>query len=269
MANDTNSTWEGFESEFWGGMSKVDLDETPPASHVESSIADHRQILEILFVIDVSGSMRGQRIAQVNYALENIFKELRKRDDINSTIKIAIMEFGTEATWTTPQPVPLEDYVFTQISVRPQITNYGKAFEALNQKLRREAFLDPKLGEYFAPLILFITDGEPVDVNDYPDQLKKLHSNGWFKKSSKYAIAVGEEAKNEDIGKLLATFTGLRENVRYADEGDALCNLIEFITIRASEVQTSMLSNTSDGERGDVSIFEKPDSSLFSSMFNE
>jgi len=267
METGKDSTWEGFESEFWGGESAVDLDETPPASYIDSSVADHRQILEILFVIDVSGSMRGQRIAQVNYALENIFKELRRRDDINSTIKIAILEFGMEAHWATPQPVPLEDYVFTQIAVKPQVTNYGKAFEALNQKLRKEEFLDPTLGEYFAPLILFITDGEPVDVAEYPSALAELQANGWFRKSAKYAIAVGEEAKNEDIGKLLAVFTGVRENVRYADEGDALCNLIEFIAIRASEVQTSMLSNTSDGRKEDASIFDEPDTSLFSSMF--
>lgn len=259
-------TYEGFESEFWGGMSKVDLDETVPASHVASTIADHRQILEILFVIDVSGSMCGQRIAQVNYALESIFKELRKRDEINSMIKIAIMEFGMKATWVTPQPVALDDYVFTQISAKTQITNYGKAFEALNQKLRSEEFLDPKLGEYFAPLILFITDGEPVDVNEYPGELKKLFSNGWFAKSAKYAIAVGDEAKSQEICRILTSFTGVRENVRHADEGEALCDLIKFIAIRASEVQTSMLSNTIGGENKETSIFDEPDS-FFSSMY--
>ena len=284
MSNNNDSMWEGFESnsnsqddagwsgfgsEFWGGMSTIDLSETPPASHVQSTIADHRQILNILFMVDVSGSMRGQRIAQVNYALENIFKELRRRDEMNSSIKIGIMEFSETAKWVTEQPVRLEDYVFTQIVAQPWITNYASAFDLLNQKLRREGFLNPNLGEYFAPLILFVTDGEPVDVTEYPKSLQKLHGNGWFKKSAKYAIAVGEEAKNEEIGRLLTAFTGVRENVRYADEGDALCNLIEFITIRASEVQTSMLSQTKGGFEDKPSIFIDPDPSLFSSMFQK
>ena len=272
MPTQNDSIWEGFESIFFGEGDES-LNETEPAARVQSTIAENRQILNILFLIDVSGSMRGQRIAQVNYALENIFKELRRRDDVNSQIKVGIMEFSDQARWVTPQPMPLEDYVFTQIKADPYITCYAKAFDALNAKLRREAFLNPALGEYFAPLILFVTDGEPVDVDEYPAALRKLQNNGWFKKSAKYAIAVGEEAKNEEIGRLLATFTGVRENVRFADEGAALCNLIEFIAVRASEVQTSMVSRPI-GDRGDsrgdgTSIFSDVDSSLFSSMFQE
>lgn len=269
MEKNEQRVWEGVADDFFSEIGNESLVETPPAAAEKASIAEHRQILDILFLIDVSGSMRGQRIAQVNYALENIFKELRKRDELNSTIKIGIMEFADEAKWITEQPVPLEDYVFTQINTQPWVTNYGKAFSLLNEKLRREGFLDPRMGEYFAPLILFITDGEPVDVTEYPEDLQKLKGNGWFKKSSKYAIAVGEEAKNEEIGLLLSEFTGVRENVRYADEGESLCNLIEFITIRASEVQTSMLSDSSDKKENDQSLFDSPDASLFSSMYND
>lgn len=260
--------WGGLDaSDFFSEIGGESLVETPPAAFEKASVAEHRQILDILFLIDVSGSMRGQRIAQVNYALENIFKELRKRDELNSTIKIGIMEFAETAKWITEQPVPLDDYVFTQIAAQPWITNYGNAFSLLNAKLRREEFLDPRMGEYFAPLILFVTDGEPVDVTEYPAELEKLQHNGWFKKSAKYAIAVGEEARNEDIGRLLSMFTGVRENVRYADEGEALCDLIEFITIRASEVQTSMLSNSSNKEESnEQSVFSSTDSSLFSSL---
>lgn len=268
MTTQNDSIWQGWESEYFGNTSNEELSKTTPASSVHSSVADNRQILNLLLLIDVSGSMRGKRIAQVNYALENIFKELSKRDDVNSVIKVGVMEFSDQAKWVTPQPVPLEDFPFTQIEAQPWITNYGKAFSLLNQKLRREEFLNPNLGEYFAPLILFITDGEPVDTADYPGELNRLRKNGWFQKSSKYAIAVGEEARNETIGKLLAEFTGIRENVRYADEGDALCDLIEFIAMRGSEIQTSMISTGDDGVKPDQSLFSKVDPSLFSSMFN-
>lgn len=276
MATENNSLWEGFESEFFGKGSGESLSETEPVSHIRSTMAENRQILNILFMIDVSGSMRGQRIAQVNYALENIFKELRRRDDANAQIKIGIMEFSDEAAWVTPQPVLLEDYVFTQITAMPWITSFGKAFDKLEEVLHRSRFMNPSLGEYFAPLILFVTDGEPVDVCDYPAALERLKRNGWFNKSAKYAIAVGDEAKNEDIGRLLATFTGDRRNVRFADEGDALCNLIQFIAIRASEVQSSMHSRPADdvqhpdgGEPIHDSIFSDVDSNLFSSMFKQ
>ena len=272
MPTENDSIWEGFESEFFGGTDDETLGETAPISQVRSTLAENRQILNILLLIDVSGSMRGQRIAQVNYALENIFKELRRRDDANVQFKVAILEFSDEAKWVTSQPIPLEDYVFTQISASPYITCYGKAFDKLGEVLHRSKFMNPDLGEYFAPLILFVTDGEPVDVKEYPAALQRLKKNGWFVNSAKYAVAVGEEAKNAEIGELLAQFTGLRENVRFADEGEALCNLIQFIALRASEVQSSMISRTTgDGSDGTGnpggSIFSDVDSSLFSSIF--
>lgn len=248
--------WEGFTSDIWGDDDSIGLTETPPTMTVGSSVAGNRQILNILFIVDVSGSMRGTRIGEVNYALESIFRELSRKDDANSQIKIGIMEFSEDAEWVTAQPVPLDDYVFTKIEAKPWITCYGKAFDKLNEKLSRKAFIDPNLGEYFAPVILFITDGEPTDFDKYPAALEKLKKNGWFSKSARYAIAVGEEARTGEIRQLLSQFTDVPENVRFADEGDALVDLIQFIAIRASEVQTSLVSDT--GGRA-TSIFDQLD----------
>ena len=265
MPTENNSIWDNLETSFFNDFGGADTKDTPVAGNYTPQSVLNRQILNILFLIDVSGSMQGTRIAQVNYALENIFKELRSRDDMNSAIKVGIMEFSDIAKWTTPRPIPLEDYVFTQIQAQPYYTCYEKAFLELEKVLHRAEFMNPDLGEYFAPLILFITDGEPVDVEEYPAALNKLKRNKWFLKSSKYAIAVGEEAKNAETGRLLSQFTGVIENVRYADEGAALCNLIEFIAVRASEVQTSMVV---DSGSTPTSIFTDRDSSLFSSIFD-
>ena len=244
------------------------LSETPPVSHVVSSVADNRRILNLILVIDVSGSMQGQRIGAVNYALGNIIKELKKQDDINSVIKLSILKFGANAEWVTPQPIPIDNFVFTKIDTTPSLTNYGKAYHALCEKLSKSAFMNPALGEYFAPVIMFITDGEPTDLNDYPDELLRLKKNGWFNQSARYAIAVGKEARSEKVISLLQSFTNDRNNVRYADEGAALCQLIQYVAIRASQVQTSMVST--GGKAGEQpKVFDNEDSSLFSSMFNE
>ena len=271
MANRMDELMRSFDSEFFQDMGNGEaLVETVPASQVRSSVAENRQILHRILLIDVSGSMRGQRIAMVNNALENIIKELRRKDDLNAVIKLSVMEFSEDARWVTPQPIPIQDYVFRPLKAEPWLTNYAPAFLALDGKLSRKGFLDPNLGEYFAPLILFITDGEPSDVIDFPTALQKLDQNGWFRKSSKYAIAVGEDARTADVVRLLALFAQAEQNVRYADEGEALCSLIEFVAVRASEVQTSMVSSPApdQGGSGFSSIFSDRDPSLFSSLFH-
>jgi hypothetical protein len=191
---------------------------------------------------------------------------MKKRDDLNSAIKVAILEFADMASWRTDRPIPLEDYMFIPITVQQSYTCYSSAFDELEKKLHKNGFMNPDMGDYFSPIILFISDGEPVDVDDYPKSLEKLQGNAWFRKSAKYAIAVGEEAKNFEIGRILAEFAGVKENVRYADEGMALCNLIEFITVRASEVQTSLASSTLGGGSVSNSIFSDIDTSLFSTF---
>lgn len=265
MPTKNNDVWTNLEISYFNDFRGDSTKDTPPADSYMPQSALNRQILNILFLIDVSGSMRGARMGQVNYALQSVFKELRTREDMDASIKVGVMEFSDRAIWRTPRPIPLEDYVFTEVQVQPWYTCYGKAFLGLEKVLHSSEFMNPDLGEYFAPLILFVTDGEPVDLDDYPAALDKLRQNKWFKKSVKYAIAVGEEAKNIEIGKLLSQFTGVIENVRYADEGAGLCDLIEFITVRASEVQTSTIT---DGTAEPPSIFPEKDPDLFSSMFD-
>lgn len=254
-------------SEYFGGTSGgISLNETPPARDERSSVADNRQILNLLFMIDVSGSMHGQRIGMVNYALENIFKELKSRDETNAVIKVGMLEFSEDAKWITPQPVLLDHFVFTKVDAQPRLTNFAPAFDLLNSKLSRKAFMNPDMGEYFAPVILFVTDGEPTDVMEYPHALERLSKNGWFCQSAKYAIAVGEEARTADVARLLSCFTGDINNVRYADEGEALCSLIQYVAIRASQIQTSMVSSgTGNSQQNGLFDYQDPH---FSSLLN-
>ena len=185
---------------------------------------------------------------------------------MNAVIKLSILTFSEEASWLTPQPVPLDDFILMKLSAQPWITNFAPAFAELGRVLRREGFLNPDLGEYYTPLILFVTDGEPTDTDAYPEALARLKQNGWFRKSTKYAIATGAEARTEQTRELLCAFTGSRENVRYADEGEALCDLIQFIAVRASEVQTSVMS-TGGAAQQIPSVFSGEDG-FFSSLFD-
>lgn len=256
--------WDNHMNEWFSEFGEESLEETVPSLMLKPHSTEARMTLLLIFLIDVSGSMRGVRIAQVNYALENIFKELRRKDNLEAKFKVAILEFSNEAVWKTEEPQLLDDYAFVPIVASPSYTCYGKAFRALERKLHSNAFMDPENGEYFAPLILFISDGEPMDKLEYQKALKELNENVWFKKASKYAIAVGKEAKTRLIGEILSEFAGARENVRYADEGTGLCSLIEYVAVRASEAQTSMATSDPDLNGRESMVFSSVDSALFS-----
>ena len=265
MPVENDDFWVNFDSKIADEYSKKDWAKgTTPIQDFDPTVDKTRMILNLLFVIDTSGSMRGQRMGMVNYAMENIIKELRMRDESNAVIKIGILRFSETAEWVTPQPIALDDYEFTQLVAEPWLTNYGPAFDALGEKLSRKAFMDPNLGEYFAPVILFVTDGELTDINEYPIALQRLRHNGWFRQSAKYAIAVGDDARSKEVINIFSDFVDDINNLRYADEGEALCSLIQYVAINASKIQTSMLS--SSGTNMGSSLFSEKDNNLFSSM---
>lgn len=259
MPGDNSQYWVGKESvyESWEKADRGGRGKPTPSG-------GKKRVLDILFIVDVSGSMEGPRIEQVNRAMGNIFGKLLQRDALRPIVRVGVMAFSDTARWLTARPAPLDKYAFTPLKAEPWYTCYSKAFLALEEKLHTAAFMAPEDGEHIPPLILFISDGEPVDVGEYPAALEALKQNRWFRKSAKYAVAVGPESRDPEVIRTLARFAGPVENVRYADGGGgSLSRLVEHIALRASEVQAS------GGVSGEGSIFMKRDESLFDSMFDK
>ena len=82
----------------------------------------------------------------------------------------------------------------------------------------------------FAPAIFLMSDGEPTD--NYQDALNKLKQNNWFKKSIKVALAIGEQANKI----VLEEFVGNSEAVLTAHDPSTLMKMIQFVSVRSSEI---------------------------------
>ena len=140
---------------------------TPDVANIVTNLK--KRAMVVFFVIDISGSMKGARIGAVNDAIRNDIPELRKREKGNTSaeIKVAVLEFSTRANWRTLSPEPVSTYKYNDIEQVYGGTNYGTAFAALNEKLSNRAFLSSTAGAY-TPLIIFMTDGKPSDMELYP-----------------------------------------------------------------------------------------------------
>lgn len=262
MPRENNQFWKGEESAYvsWEKMNR--------GGASFSGGAGKKRVLNLFFIVDVSGSMAGSRIEQVNRAMGNVFEKLRQQNDLRCDIRVNVMTFSYTAKWLTRQPVPLAEYRFSRIEADPWYTCYSKAFLALEEKLHSAAFMNPGAGEYLSPLILFISDGEPEDAEDYPAALDALKRNRWFRRASKYAVAVGEESRDRAVIRTLAQFTDLIENVRYADGRDDIARLVEHIALQASKAQVDAFSSGQEDVTGARSIFRKRDETLFDTMFD-
>ena len=168
----------------------------------------HQNVMVIVFIVDVSGSMRGPRIEAVNDALRGVLPYVVKRErESTAEMRIAVMEFSGSARWRTLAPEAVSSFQYEDITDTGGGTNYSKAFKALGEKLSRSEFLSTA-GKVYAPFVMMITDGKPSDPALYKEELASLNVNPWFVSASRAGIALAEGAEDPKCLKALAEFTG-------------------------------------------------------------
>jgi len=191
-----------------------------------------RKLLPIIYVLDTSGSMEGDRIAAVNSAMHETMEVLKDVSNNNPTaeLKIGVLQFASGAKWITDTGfVFMEDFFWNDLGTGG-LTDFGSALNELNNKLSRSGYLESEVG-YKVPVIIFMSDGQPTD--DYKTALAKISaSNKWFKAATKIAIAIGEDA---DIG-VLEEIVGSNEAVIKAEDLVTLKKLIKVVSVTASMI---------------------------------
>lgn len=130
-----------------------------------------------LLLLDVSGSMTGSKIEELNAGLRAFEEELKSDSLSAKRVEVGIVSFG---------PVQLQqDFIsasqFSAPRLKPQGgTPMGQAIESGIEMLRQRKNLYRQNGiAYYRPWIFLITDGEPTDNCQQAAQ----------------AIAAGEERK--------------------------------------------------------------------------
>lgn len=161
------------------------------------------KMLVVIFVIDCSRTMDGDRIGAVNAAMQEMQYKLSEfKNEYSLDLKVAVMSFASSAKWEITL-TPIDEVNLQTIKTRPGLTSYGAAFHELNKVLRKEGFMK-HTGKKAPPAIMFLTDGEPND--DYHDDLNDLLKNGWFANASRSAILLGDAIDNPEARDAVSHF---------------------------------------------------------------
>lgn len=197
-----------------------------------------KQELNLIFIIDNSGSMEGEKIGAVNNAIRDVMSIMPEiqEDTSDAEIKISALTFSDHCKWVYKEPQSVNDFKWNDITTEGG-TDYSKTYDELAKFLckKENGGQMPDIGGV-APIIILMSDGMPTSP-DWMDHLNSLRKKGWFKVALKYALAI--QIDTQEAMDVLSAFTGNPETVLKVYTAEALRKVIKVIAITASKVKSS------------------------------
>ncbi len=196
--------------------------------------------LPIYFLIDVSESMVGEPIEQVQDGMATIIKELRTDPYALETVWVSVIAFAGEAKVLAPLQEIISFYPpkFPIGSGTSLSVGFGKLMHELRQNIV------PTTAEQkgdWKPIVFFFTDGVPTDKPRDIQGVIAEWKQKWQRSVNLVAVSFGKQTDNKILGELT-------ENVLYFDNSD-VNSYKQFFKWVTNSIKTSSLSveNSSTG----------------------
>lgn len=190
------------------------------------------RILDFFWIADCSGSMDGEKIQTLNYAIRQTIPDMRKEadDNPNASIMVRAIKFSDGAAWHIPTATPIDSFNWTDLTAGG-VTAMGMALELVAGELNQF----PTDTKRLPPVLVLLTDGQPTD--DFKKGLDALLATPWGKKAVRIAIAIG---KDVDLN-VLEQFAGNKELVLEAKNPQLLVKFIKWASTVVKNVSAPMV----------------------------
>lgn len=168
---------------------------------LNSYVAREPRALPIFVLADTSGSMRGEKINELNLALREMLRALNNVDDIRGKFQLCVISFGGEVK--VEQPLEDIDKISLSELSASGNTPMGAAFDVVRNMIEDRSVVSSRS---YAPTIVLISDGIPTDCSEtiYNNKkyvewepLSELHKGERSSKSQRLALGIGSDADFE------------------------------------------------------------------------
>jgi uncharacterized protein YegL len=210
-----------------------------------------RRTLHFFWLIDWSGSMAGQRIQKVNYAIRSVLPEIRKIEESERIdIFMRAIKFGSFAQWHIgPEPVPVSRFNWIDMDASGGSTSTTQAIDLLTAELDIA-----KIGKRnVPPVVILLSDGMCTDEPEslYYEALNRLNEAPWGKKAVRIAIGIGDQGEDynkEQLDSFISPYLRLKQGVETFPASDTRM-LTRYI--QAASLVATQASSQSQGEGDD------------------
>ena len=173
-------------------------------------VVDARELLEnpsprvpIVLCLDVSGSMSGEKINELNRGVREFVESLKKDEIASSSASLAVVTFSTGANliqnFTTIERIVDAAHISTASGATYLGTGVQLALDTLDTQ---KALLKQVGTDYYQPWIVIMTDGEPCGESDseWQQAAKRCRQLESQKKLVIFPIGIGPDANLQVLG---------------------------------------------------------------------
>ena len=159
----------------------------------------------VVLLLDTSGSMAGAPIDELNDALIKLRDEILTNPMLSSRLEVGIVAFDDDAREERPIDLisPDTDLPILNIGgVTNLVAGMNKAIELVSD---RKNFYKSNNEQYYRPIIVLFTDGEPTNTPEEIDQLDQtIQKLSDEKRFMFLPFGVGDITEGDDKMQLLA-----------------------------------------------------------------
>jgi uncharacterized protein YegL len=139
----------------------------------ESAVNYEQKCLCVL-VLDVSGSMGGTPIDELNNGLQSFYKEITDDDSTSQRLEVSLITFSQIVT-TVQEPALVENFTMPKLTAHGSTAMVNAVNVAIDKVQARKDWYKSTGQNYYRPWIILMTDGEPdtdQDVNGLASRIK-------------------------------------------------------------------------------------------------
>jgi uncharacterized protein YegL len=199
--------------------------------------------LPVILLLDVSGSMQGEKIGNLNAAVRDMLGTFRDSHSGEVEIHVAIIAFGEQVT--LHQPLTNVANISWRDLPASGGTPLGTALSMAKAMIEDKDVVPSRA---YRPTVVLVSDGRPND--DWQRPLKQFVSDGRSAKCERMAMAIGADA---DEGVLSEFIAGAISPLFYAENAKQLRDFFKFVTMSVTIRTQSQTPNVSPSA-GEISV---------------
>ncbi|MFP4698640.1 MAG: vWA domain-containing protein [Eubacteriales bacterium] len=188
--------------------------------------------LPVILLLDVSGSMAGEKIAALNQSVKEMISTFANEESTQAEIHVSVITFGGDADLHT-ELMPAREIKWVDMEARG-MTPLGGALDIASDIIEDKKQIPSRS---YRPTVVLVSDGMPND-RGWEKKLDNFTNNGRTEKCDRWVLSIGADADESMLAKFLDNG---EKSVLHAEDARDIVRFFRFITM-----STTTRSNSAD-----------------------